>query len=163
MRTNWFDTDRLKTGARSQRSRITELKKGNKKNSHRKVCAYLTCRLMGDPVSAPLPGAPGAGITIITVFFLSIFTSIGFVLFQFANSHRSAAIPSLSKTSYVVSRGSLQMNSVFRTRQSIFLTWSARTTPPSLPPQSLFILRGRFCCAGEVSDEMIFSRVRASH
>jgi hypothetical protein len=28
-----------KTGARSQRSRITELKKGNKKNSHRNVCA----------------------------------------------------------------------------------------------------------------------------
>jgi len=36
------------------------------------------------------------------LFVHSIFTSTGFVLFQFVNSHRSAAVPSLSKTSYVV-------------------------------------------------------------
>jgi hypothetical protein len=34
-----FPNDGLKTGARYQRSQIAELKKGNKKNSHRNVCA----------------------------------------------------------------------------------------------------------------------------
>jgi hypothetical protein len=66
-------------------------------------------------------------------------------------------------TSIVVSRGSLQMNSIFRTRRSRFFTWLASTTTPSVYLQSPFTQRERFCRAGEVLDEMIFSQVRASH
>jgi hypothetical protein len=39
----------LKTGARQSGITHARVEKGNKKYSHRNVCALLTCLLMGDP------------------------------------------------------------------------------------------------------------------
>jgi hypothetical protein len=58
------DTNGLKTGARQSRITHARVEKGNKKNSHRNVCALLTCLLMGDPESDAERDDAGAAVGI---------------------------------------------------------------------------------------------------
>jgi hypothetical protein len=61
-----------------------------------------------------------------------------------------SSVPSFFITSLVVSRGNLQMNSAFRTRQSRLFTWSARIAPASFYAEGIDISKGIRTKKGQV-------------